>query len=49
MEFDVVEVVWFALLVLIIMAFYRTAAGLLSASDNSAAQAVGRGLGAIVG
>ena len=49
MEFDIVEAIWFSLLVLIVMAFYRVMAGVLSASDNSAAQAVGRGLGAIVG
>lgn len=49
MEFDIVTALWFAMLVLITMWLSRMAAGVLSASDNTAAQAVGRALGAVVG
>lgn len=49
MEFDVMSALWFAMLVLLTMWASRTLAGVLTNSDNQAAQAIGRGLGSIVG
>ncbi len=49
MAFSFEQALWIALIVLITLGLSRMAAGWLAASGSGALQAVGNGLGAIVG